>query len=305
MRFTVLATAVLLLLMTATPDPVTVFGDPGPVSLSWLWSWLPAPAFAGGGHPSGPVQEAGSAAGRSHYVGYEQTKASGGAGRAPSSSVAVADPSRTRKKETTTGAARGDGSFSAGKSTRVASASSATSDVFKNPDGTYTRQVSQSAVNFQASDGSWQPIDAALVSDKGRLKQKANGLGLSLASRADDASLVSATVGGAGFGYSLNGASPVAGQSDGDYSVRYPQALADTDLVVRSRDTGIEESLILQRPSAAHEWTFSLNLNGLTPSLDASGGVLLKDAAGKVQGRIPPGLMHDSHFDAKSGDFTT
>src|SRR5262245_34611799 len=63
-------------------------------------------------------------------------------------------------------------------------------DVFQNADGSYTRRLHEDPVNYQAADGTWQPIYATLVeSGDGRLRQRAIDVGLELAPSADDPTL--------------------------------------------------------------------------------------------------------------------
>ncbi|NUO56202.1 MAG: Teneurin-1, partial [Hamadaea sp.] len=292
-----LLTAVMLV-VTTIPQPATIFG-PVDVEVSWLWSWLTAPSAFAGGHPIGPAQESGTAAGKGHYVGYADTKASGGAGRAPDK--APTERQDGRVQQLTTPDIKG---FEPGRSVRSAKDSTAGSDLFVNPDGSYTREVSQDTVNYQDGKGAWQKIDARVTSAGERLGQRANRLGLQFARHGDDERLVSASFDGIGFGYSLQGAAGVPAQA-GAYSVTYAGVLPGTDLVVESRESGVKESIVLQQRSAVHEWVFPLRLDGLVPALDASGGVLLTDAKGAVKGRIPPGLMHDAKFDTASGELTT
>jgi large repetitive protein len=288
-----------LLLVTALPQPATIFG-PVDLKVSWLWSWLTAPsAFGAGGKPIGPRQESGSAAGKNHYVGYAETKAAGGAGRAPDKTPAERQDGRTPSY--TTPALKG---FAPGKSVRQADGSTAGSDLYANPDGSYTREVSQDTINYRDGNGAWQKIDSRITSAGDRLGQQANRFGLQFARRGDDRQLVSAAFDGIGFGYGLQGAASVPAQA-GAYSVTYAGVLPGTDLVLESRDNSVKESLILQQPGTASEWVFPLRLDGLVPALDDSGGVVLSDGHGTVKGRIPPGLMHDSKFDSASGEFTT
>jgi RHS repeat-associated protein len=291
-----------LLVASGTPQPATIFG-PVDLEFSWLWSWLTAPsAFGNGARPIGPAQESGSAAGKNHYVSYAETKAAGGAGRAPDTTPAERQDGRTR--QLTTPAAQGEGSFAPGRSTRQGDGSSATSDLYRNPDGTYTREVSQSPVNFRGANGEWQSIDPKLTTGGDRLGQRTNRLGLEFARTADDPMLVSASFDGVGYAYGLQGAAAVAAQA-GEYTVTYSEALPGTDLVLESRGSAVKESLVLRERGTATSWVFPLRLDGLTPALDSSGGVVLTDKSGAVKGRIPPGLMHDAKFDPKTGEFTT
>lgn len=49
--------------------------------------------------------------------------------------------------------------------TEVPELRTATTRTFANPDGTFSREISQGKVNYQAADGAWQPMDLSLVAD--------------------------------------------------------------------------------------------------------------------------------------------
>lgn len=197
------ALTVVLLLVSGTPQPATIFG-PVDVRLSWLWSRLTAPSAFADGNPVGPVQENGSAAGKGHYVGYAGTKAAGGAGRAPDKAPAERQDAKTQ--QLTTPDIKG---FVPGKSVRKSEDSTAGTDLYANPDGSYTREVSQGTVNYQDDKGAWQKIDAWVTSAGERLGQRANRLGLQFARSGKDKQLVSASFDGVGFEYSLRSAADV------------------------------------------------------------------------------------------------
>ena len=137
-----------------------------------------------------PVQRDGGAPGPQH-VPAADTSAHGGAGRAPGTGVGALPAAGTADRPLaapgTTPVLTGEHSFSPAHSTRIASAASAMSDVYANPDGSYTRKVFQNPVNVKAADGSYVPIDTALQRGAdGRIRPKTSALPVELAAAADD-----------------------------------------------------------------------------------------------------------------------
>ncbi len=229
------------------------------------------------------------------------TRAGGGAGRAPGKGAGQLDAYQAHlpsAKPVTTSAA----GFDAARSKRIGSAASASSDVYQNPDGSYTRKVFDGPVNFRAGDGSWTPIDTNLAKGgNGRWRQKANGVGVDFAAAADDGLLVSVRVdAGHSVGYGLSGAAKVTPTVSGS-TVTYAGVLPGTDVVLTSRPGGEEESLVLHSADVATSWVFPLRLQGVSPRLNADGSVDFLDGGGGVVASIPHGVMSDSKFDPRSG----
>ena len=196
----------------------------------------------------------------------------------------------------------GEHSFNPTSSKRIASASSATQDVYANADGTYTRQVHPGRVNFRAADGTWTPIDSTLTRRKdGRLAQKASDVGADFASSANDPALVTlATDSAHAVSFGLQGAAAVPAAMKGD-GATYPGALPGVDLVESPTADGVKESLVLQSVDAGNTWVFPLHLKGLTARMASDGSVELVDGAGTVSQTMPHGFMQDSKIDARSG----
>ncbi|WP_330186108.1 LamG-like jellyroll fold domain-containing protein [Dactylosporangium sp. AC04546] len=198
----------------------------------------------------------------------------------------------------------GDASFDPQHSKRIPGAATGNSDVYANPDGSYTRKVYQQAVNYRTPDGRWTPIDPTLArGGDGRYRQKANAVATDLAATADDPRLVELSVdAGHGMSYSLAGAQPVEAKVDGDTAV-YPGVLPGVDLMFETRATGTKESIVLHSADAPTSYLFPLRLRGLAPVLESDGSVTLRDSAGAIRVTIPAGYMTDSRFDTASGSF--
>lgn len=170
----------------------------------------------------------------------------------------------------------------------MAAKSTATSNYFKNADGSYSRSYSLLPVNYRDPAGDWQPIDTHVVRGAhGRWAEKANSPAADFAATGSDAALARLTMsGGRQLSYGLSGAKPVAPQVSGS-TVSYPDVLPDTDLNLQPTATGLKESIVLASSRAAHSWDFPLDLKGLTPVELKDGSIALRDSSGKNAGEIP------------------
>ncbi|MGI5239197.1 LamG-like jellyroll fold domain-containing protein [Dactylosporangium sp. CA-139066] len=306
-RWIVLGTVMAMVLMVGGVDEPRRAGSGFPLGglHGFLDDWRTNALPVVGGLP---VQARGGDPGPSH-VSAEDTSAHRGAGGAPGHGAGAlpeyVDPAANVKRGAggTTPTVADDASFDPQRSRRLAEAASANSDVYANPDGSFTRKVFQQPVNYRAGGG-WAPIDTTLArGGDGRYGQRANGLSTKLAPAAGDPSLVELTVdGGHGLSYALSGAANVTAEVDGDTAV-YPGVLPGVDLRFEARATGIKESLVLHSADAPASYTFPLRLRGLSPRLEADGSVALTDDGGAVRAVIPAGYMTDSKFDNRSGAF--
>ena len=209
--------------------------------------------------PTVPVQPAGTAAGGKHLVPVSQTRglehAAGhapGQGKGQLPAWAAHGPSGAAS-----GAYKAPGpvsGFNAATSTPVASATTATTELYKNADGSYTRKAWSGPVNYQTASGSWAPIDDTLAQGAGgRWQEKANSVNASFAAAASDSSLAAATSadGSQQVSFALAGAGNVAGSASGA-SVTYPGALPETDVTETATPDGMSESLTLQLGVGRH-----------------------------------------------------
>jgi hypothetical protein len=97
------------------------------------------------------------------------------------------------------------------------------------------------------------------------------------------------------FGWSLSGASDVAGveSSDGT-TLTYSGILPETDLSLTSETYGVKESLTLASASAGNVWTFPLSLQGLSIGQGADGTWQLTDGSGAVVATLEAPYADDS-----------
>ncbi|OLB80191.1 MAG: hypothetical protein AUI14_07570 [Actinobacteria bacterium 13_2_20CM_2_71_6] len=267
--------------------------------MSWLWSWLDLPA-GWGAPPPAPVQgSAGTAAGKAHTVPASATRSGKGAGHVPGKGAGQLDayaPHRLPTPGPVVTSRRPDpGSFDTVRSKRIAKDSNATSDVFQNPDGSYSRKVYAGPRNFKAADGSWAPIDTTVARKAdGRWHENANAFGVDFAGSGDDATLASVLIDSSrSIGYGLAGAAHVAASVSGS-TAAYPGILPGTDLEVMTTTAGVKESLVLHSASAGSSWVFPLRLQGLTPRVGTDGTLSFVDSVGAVRATVPSGSMMDS-----------
>ncbi|MDX6740735.1 LamG-like jellyroll fold domain-containing protein [Actinocorallia sp. A-T 12471] len=196
--------------------------------------------------------------------------------------------------------AKGTVGFVERTSKRIPAKSTATSTFYENADGTTTRIMSQTPVNYRDENGVWKEIDTTLTRSGGRLSETANDISTDFAGSAADPRLVSMTVGGHEISYGLEGAAAVQPTVSGS-AATYPDALSNTDVELEATPTGVKETLILKSADAPTEWVFPLDTGGLTPVLDEVGGILFQDPRGKVVTRAPPPFAEDAKFDPASG----
>jgi hypothetical protein len=300
--------AVVMALAVTVGEPHSAPDDPNRAGfpLSWLTDLLgPPAAVAAPPLPPTPQQQAGTAAGRSHYVGSNATKAGGGSGKAPGKGIGELDqfaPHDPVDGGTTTTPPIA-GHFNPATSKRLASASTATQDIYQNADSTYTRRLHENPVNFRAADGSWAPIDTDLrVRGNGRLSQGANSLTIEVAATADSADLVSIRIDDKRrFAYRMAGAAH-ANAIVTDSRATYHDVQPGVDLELHTLADGVKETLVLHGADAPVSWVFPLQLQGLTARVEPDGSVAVVDETGAVVGAIPVGYMWDSNVDPRSGE---
>jgi hypothetical protein len=301
------------------PVPNVLALPGGGLPVSWLVRLWHAPAaWATPPLPPTPRQQIGTAEGRAHYVPTGQTRATtheggrheaarhqpgkrtGGAGVGELPADAAGSRQVTPVE---TAVAPGMERFDAKTSRRLAAESSATSDVYANADGSYTRKAFPGPVNYRATDGSWTPIDSTLRTDTdGRLRQQANEPGVDLARVADDPSLVTVRIDATrSVSYRLSGAARVVPEVSGGMAT-YRGVLPDTDLELTTLAAGVKEALILRSVRAAGTWVFPLTMHGVTPRIGADGAVEFVGTDGAVAAVIPPGIMRDAKVEPRSAE---
>ncbi|MDY7090067.1 MAG: LamG-like jellyroll fold domain-containing protein, partial [Actinomycetota bacterium] len=277
--------------------------DEGGFPLRALFSWLKQPA-ALADVLGLPVQEKPSGESQGHYVPADETSSDGGAGQKAgrgTGAVPAELPEPPPQKKFVTPVAPGVDSYDEKTSVRVPERSGERFTEYRNADGSVTRRLYGSRVNFRDADGRWQPIDTELTSREGRLETKANSVDVSLApAGADDELATVTTAAGGSVALGVDGAAGTPAVADGSVAT-YEEILPSTDLEAEALADGLRSTIVLKERPAGNEWVLPLALDGLAARAATDGSVALADAAGEVALRMAPGIVEDSKVDPKSG----
>ncbi|WP_169454351.1 LamG-like jellyroll fold domain-containing protein [Catelliglobosispora koreensis] len=221
-----------------------------------------------------------------------------------------------------------------GKSVWLPDESSEYTNRYRNPDGSISNRVFQSAVNFRGTDGKLRPISTTLreagdgrwqtaespvkVSVAGFIKSSPGGAEAAtfaaeaaagttesvLGASPTTTELASVTFpGGQELGYSMLDARIARGVQAGS-AVTYRDVQPGIDVELVALSSGIKETLVLKRRVPGNSWVFPLRLKGLTAKVDVDGSIALIGTDGKPVAAIPRGYMQDSKV-AADGEFTT
>ncbi|BCY11084.1 LamG-like jellyroll fold domain-containing protein [Actinoplanes sp. L3-i22] len=126
-----------------------------------------------------PVQEHGDA-GHGGYGSASASAANGGHGSVQKKVKGGLDGYQPHRGDGSTRTTRGHDGYVDETSKRQASKSKAGMDQFANADGSTTQVLTAGKENYQAADGTWQPIDPTLVTSGDRWSMKANSLKVTL-----------------------------------------------------------------------------------------------------------------------------
>ncbi|WP_114773716.1 LamG-like jellyroll fold domain-containing protein [Lentzea flaviverrucosa] len=272
---------------------VLLAGTVGPSALNVIPGW-------GGGNsldPSelAPDQRWGSAEGQPH-----ESEATPGNRAMPKSELAKhpqpnfpAAPAPPPNAAHEVSAPSGFTGFKAGDSKEDAAKRDANSRTYRNPDGTQTTEYSQSALNYQRSDGSWEPIDTRIVPDGDGYRNAADSVETRFNATASESPFVRMRLPDGhemSFGFAGTGAAKARVEGS---RITYPGVAAQTDLRLDVGPGGVKETLVLSSKDAATTWLFPLQLKGLQAKI-SNGAVVLSDGSGAVKATIPAGDMTDA-----------
>lgn len=184
-----------------------------------------------------------------------------------------------------------------GHAVPIASATTPTQQVLANPDGSFTATVNPQPVRLWQG-GTWVPVDATWVRrPDGSITTTATPTPITL-SPGGTGPLATLTSGTDTVSFSWNGTLPTP-TLDGNVAT-YPHVLPGVDLRVTATPTGeVSEVLVVaDRQSAANPALAALLLpvssSTLTPTIDASGGLHMVNAAGADVFSAPAPIMWDS-----------
>jgi RHS repeat-associated protein len=179
--------------------------------------------------------------------------------------------------------------------------------IFKNADGTETKEISATPLNIQHADGSWTAVGTSVAAD-------ASTGGFKVADNPLNPTFAHTVGGGAGFtvnshsdpvSISLVGAAAVAGTrptkalvpgGDASDELQYAGVLPGQDLQYQVTTSEVKETVVLNSVPAIADssWTWKVQAPGLTLAQDAQGNEELVDSSGVAQYNLPTPAMWDS-----------
>ncbi|MFJ8870526.1 LamG-like jellyroll fold domain-containing protein [Streptomyces sp. NPDC102473] len=190
----------------------------------------------------------------------------------------------------------------------VEKATTESSEVFANPDGTFTQEMNAAPVRARNGDGAWAPIDTTLVHGAdGSVRAKNTTTNLTFSGGGSGDGLVALEDEGheLQFGWPTTLPEP---QLDGD-TATYAGVFPDVDLRLTALSSGYTSVLVVKTAEAAKNPALStIAMTVTTGSLDvaptADGGFVARDRDGTPVFESPAGRMWDSAGDAPAPDTT-
>ncbi|GAA3597777.1 DNRLRE domain-containing protein [Kribbella ginsengisoli] len=177
-----------------------------------------------------------------------------------------------------------------------------TSKVFQLADGRTEAELSSEPVNFQAADGTLEPIDTTVKASRVAgfsLANETNSFRSFFGTKADG--LVRFDLGGRGLTLGAQTTKALKPTAAGD-TVTYPDVFGDADLVYQVGPDQLKESIVLESASADPTYHFSLKLAGVkaVPQADGSISFLPQSGVGRPVFTMPRPFMTDARDDATS-----
>ncbi|MFJ3214007.1 LamG domain-containing protein [Streptomyces flaveolus] len=183
-------------------------------------------------------------------------------------------------------------------------ATTESSEVFANPDGTFTQEMNAAPVRAQKDDGTWAPIDTTLVREAdGTVRAKNTTADLTFSGGGSGAGLVALEDKGHELQFDWPMALPEP-SLDGS-TATYTEILPDVDLQLTALSSGYTSVLVVKTAEAAKapelatiQMTVSRSDLYIAPTAD--GGFVARDDDGTPVFESPAGRMWDSAGDAPS-----
>jgi Concanavalin A-like lectin/glucanases superfamily len=183
----------------------------------------------------------------------------------------------------------------AGHRVEVTDRRSESSQVFANPDGSFTASLSSRPVRVRRGDGSWAPVDTTLrrVPD-GSIQPVATPMALRLSGGGEGA-LVSMSREGRSVGMTWPGRLPAPSLA-GD-TATYAEVMPGVDLRVRATLDGFSDVLVVKTPAASktlRRVRLGLRTGGATARIGKAGELSAVDSGGRQVFAAPAAMMWDS-----------
>ncbi|RDD83918.1 LamG-like jellyroll fold domain-containing protein [Streptomyces parvulus] len=189
-----------------------------------------------------------------------------------------------------------------GERVAVDDATTESSQVFANPDGTFTQEMNAAPVRAHKGDGSWAPIDTTLVREAdGTVRAKNTTAAITFSGGGSGAPLVALEDEGYELRFGWPSALPKPGL-DGD-TATYAEVLPGVDLQLTALSSGYTSVLVVKNAEAAKApelatIKMAVSGTGLDIAPTANGGFVAREGGGTPVFESPAGRMWDSAGDA-------
>ena len=191
----------------------------------------------------------------------------------------------------------------------VDAATTESSQVFANPDGTFTQEMNAAPVRARKDDGTWAPIDTTLVREAdGSARAENTTAGLTFSGGGSGDGLV--TLKDEGHALRLGWPTALPEPRLDGATATYAGVLPDVDLKLTALDSGYTSVLVVKTAEAAQNPALAtirmtVSGSGLDIAPTADGGFVARDNDGTPVFESPAGRMWDSAGDAPATNVTT
>ncbi|MFJ6985006.1 MULTISPECIES: LamG domain-containing protein [unclassified Streptomyces] len=182
----------------------------------------------------------------------------------------------------------------------VNTATTESSQVFANPDGTFTQEMSAAPVRAQGDDGTWAAIDTTLVRNgDGAVRARNTTTDLTFSGGGNTGL---ATLKDKGYELRFGWPTPLPDPQLDGATATYPAVLPGVDLRLTALSTGYTSVLVVKTEQAANNPALAtvrmtLASSGLDIAPTADGGFVARDREGTPVFESPAGQMWDSAED--------
>ncbi|MBB6421992.1 hypothetical protein HDC93_007626 [Streptomyces sp. AK010] len=189
-----------------------------------------------------------------------------------------------------------------GERVAVEGATTESSQVFANPDGTFTQEMNAAPVRARKDDGAWGAIDTTLVRDvDGEIRAKNTTAAVTFTGGGNGDGLVRLEDGGHSLKLGWPTALPEPELKGA--TATYPDVFRDVDLQLTALSTGYTSVLVVKTAEAADNPALaSIKMTASGEGLDiaptADGGFVARDQDGTPVFESPAGRMWDSAGDS-------
>ncbi|MER5582254.1 LamG domain-containing protein [Streptomyces asoensis] len=197
-----------------------------------------------------------------------------------------------------------------GERVTVDSATTDSSQIFANPDGTFTQESNAAPVRAQKEDGTWAPIDTTLLRKAdGSVRANNTTAGLTFSGAGDGTGLV--TLQDKGHELKLGWPTALPEPRLDGATATYAEVLPDVDLQLTALSSGYTSVLVVKTAQAATNSALTtirmtVTGEGLAITATADGGFVARDSNGSPVFESPAGRMWDSAGNASvTGASTT